>query len=327
MVPEKSKYFKAKIFPCNLRVFLVLGALLVIFHGNAQQPSNLTHYMFTNIVNNPAFAGSNEGICITALMRQQYIGFKDNDGTNLSPQTIFVSADSPLKFLHGGVGLSVISDKIAQFSTTIVRVDYAYRFELGQGDFSAGAQLDVNNNKINFDDFEAIDPNDDIVTGKMGKDDLVLDMGLGVLYKVPDKYYIGLSGTDILQTKQTKLHYQLKRTFFLTGGYNYQLPNHPLFEIQPSMLVRTDLASFQMDITALVLYNKKFYGGLAYRFQEAISVLVGFNIKSFKIGIAYDASMIGALKNNSGGLEVMANYCFKIETDKYRRSYKNTRFL
>lgn len=283
--------------------------------------------MFTNVANNPAFAGSNEGICITALMRQQYIGFKDNNGTNLSPQTIYVSADAPLKFLHGGVGLSVVSDKIAQFSTTYVRVDYAYRFELGQGDFSAGAQLDINNNKINFDDFDAVDKNDEVVTGKMGKDDLVLDLGLGLMYKVPEKYYIGLSGTDLLQTKESKIHYQLKRTFFLTGGYNYQLPNHPLFEIQPSMLIRTDLASFQMDITALVLYNKKFYGGLAYRYQDAISVLVGFNVKSFRIGIAYDASMIGALKNNSGGLEVMANYCFKIETDKYRRSYKNTRFL
>jgi type IX secretion system PorP/SprF family membrane protein len=155
----------------------------------------------------------------------------------------------------------------------------------------------------------------------------VLDMGIGFLYKVPEKYYIALSGTDLLQSKESKIYYRLKRTFFLTGGYNWTFPNSPLFELQPSALIKTDFATFQVDITALLMYNKKFYGGLAYRYQESISALVGFNIKSFRIGIAYDASMIGALKKNSGGLEVMASYLFKISTEKFRKSYKNTRFL
>ena len=284
--------------------------------------------MFTNLANNPAVAGSNDGICVTALIRQQWIGFKDNNGANVSPQIMYISINSPLKFLHGGIGGSVMTDKIAQFSTTDVRLDYAYRFEVGQGDFSVGAQLDINNTKVDFSSFDS--PNkdgDEAMNGNKGKDDLVLDLGLGLFYKVPDRYYIGLSGTDLLQTKATKIYYRLKRTLFLTGGYNWSIPNHPLFELQPSILIRTDFGSYQMDITGLVLYNKKFYGGLAYRYQDAISILVGFNVKSFRIGIAYDISTSALSKYNSGGLEVMANYCFKISTDKFRKSYKNTRFL
>lgn len=284
--------------------------------------------MFTNMANNPAFAGNNDGICITALIRQQSIGFKDSKGTNLSPTTMYISIDSPLKFLHGGLGGSIISDKIAQFNTTDVRLDYAYRFDLGQGEFSAGVQLDINNTKVDFGSFDAVSKDQDpAINGQLGKDDLVLDIGAGLLYKVPDKYYVGLSCTDLLQTKEKKIYYKLRRCFFLTGGYNWAIPNHPLFEIQPSILMRYDFSVFQAEISALVMYNKKVYGGLAYRLQESISVLVGLNIKSFRIGIAYDASMIGALKYNSGGLEVMANYCFKISTDKFRKVYKNTRFL
>ncbi len=297
-----------------------------VLAASAQQPTNLTHYMFTNMANNPAFAGSSEGISVTGLIRQQSIGFKATDGTSLSPTSMYISVDSPLKFLHGGLGLSVMTDNSAQFSTTDVRFDYAYRADLWQGELSAGVQLDINNTKLDDGSFVWIDDGDPI-KGKLGKDDLVLDLGVGVLYKVPDKYYIGFSGTDLLQTQENKIYYQLKRAFFLTGGYNWVIPNHPLFEIQPSVLFKYDVGSFQMDLTGIVLYNKKVYGGLAYRLQQCLSVLVGFNIKSFRIGVAYDASMIGALKYNSGGLEVMANYCFKISTEKFRKSYKNTRFL
>ena len=166
--------------------------------------------MFTNLANNPAVAGSNEGICVTALIRQQTIGFKDNDGKSLSPTTMYISIDAPIKFLHGGIGGSVMTDKIAQFSTTDVRLDYAYRFELGQGEFSAGAQLDINNTKVDISSFDAINKTDDAILGKLGKDDLVLDLGLGLFYKVPDKYYIGFSNTDLLQTNETKIYYILK---------------------------------------------------------------------------------------------------------------------
>jgi type IX secretion system PorP/SprF family membrane protein len=320
LIFNDKKYNYSKFTTSVLRGKLVVCFLLIIFVCTAQQPSNITHYMFTNLSHNPAIAGSNDGISITALFRQQWMGF------NGSPQTIYFSIDSPLKFLHGGIGGTILSDKIAQLNTTDVRLDYAYRFELGQGEFSAGAQLDINNTKVEDGSFVWIDDTDP-VKRDLGKDDLVMDFSLGLFYKVPDKYYVGFSAPDILQSREKKIFYRLKRSYYLTGGYNWVVPNHPLFEIQPSVLLRYDVGSFQMDITGLVLYNKKFYGGLAYRYQDGISVLVGFNVKSLRIGIAYDASMVSALKNNSGGIEVMANYSFKISTDKFRKSYKNTRFL
>jgi hypothetical protein len=88
-----------------------------------------------------------------------------------------------------------------------------------------------------------------------------------------------------------------------------------------------DGADFQLNASALVMYNNKFYGGLGYRLQDAVSVLVGVNVKNLRIGVAYDISTSAMSKYNSGGLEVMVNYCFKIDTDKFRKSYRNTRFL
>jgi hypothetical protein len=88
-----------------------------------------------------------------------------------------------------------------------------------------------------------------------------------------------------------------------------------------------DGAVFQLNASALLQYNNKFYGGLGYRLQDAVSVLAGIVFKGIRVGVAYDISTSAMTKYNSGGLEIMVNYCFKIDTDKFRKSYRNTRFL
>jgi hypothetical protein len=119
----------------------------------------------------------------------------------------------------------------------------------------------------------------------------------------------------------------MRRTFYLAGGYEWIVPNRPAFEVLPSALIMFDGAVFQFNASALVLYNKKFYGGLGYRFQDAVSVLAGVYVKGIHIGVAYDINTSALSKYNNGNLEIILNYCFKIDTDKYRKSYRNTRFL
>jgi type IX secretion system PorP/SprF family membrane protein len=288
----------------------------------AQQSSNITHYMFMNMAFNPAFAGSSEGINVTGLYRQQWIGFKDDRGGNTAPQTMFLTIDSPLKFLHGGIGGTVINDKLGPFNNTQLTLCYAYRMDLGPGEFSGGLQVNFQNSALNVDKLEPLVPLTDL-----GKSDFILDGSLGLFYKVPDKYYLGLSCDNVLQTRMKKLKVSDKRVYDLTGGYNWVIPGYPAYELQPSAFITTDMAAFSFSISAILLYNKKFWGGLAYRYQDAASVLVGFNVKTFKIGLAYDASVSKMTRYADGTVEVMLNYCFKIETEKFRKSYKNTRFL
>jgi type IX secretion system PorP/SprF family membrane protein len=289
----------------------------------AQQSSNITHYMFMNMAFNPAVAGSSEGINITALIRQQWIGYKDDRGGNTAPQSLFLTIDSPIKFLHGGISATVMSDKLGPFNNTQLTLGYAYRTDLGPGEFSAGLQGNFQNSAISVDKLEPL-----VTITDIGKSDFIVDGSLGLYYKVPDKYNLGLSCTNVLQTRMKKIKIRDKRVFDLTGGYNWVVPGHPAFELQPSAFISTDLAAYTFSISALLQYNKKYWGGLEYRYQDAISVLVGFTIiKTIRIGLAYDASISKMTRYNNGSVEVMVNYCFKIETEKFRKSYKNTRFL
>jgi type IX secretion system PorP/SprF family membrane protein len=311
----------------NHRFIIILVCLLAGFSSFAQQNTLLTHYMFTNMAFNPGYAGSSEGISATGLIRQQWIGFKADDGSSVAPQTYLLTIDSPLKFLHGGVSGYISQDKIAQFSTINLKIGYAYRAELGNGNLGAGLQVGFVNTKIDFSKFNPTQEGDPVLNETSKLSDFIIDLALGLFYKVPDKYYLGLSADNILQTKGPQTHYQLRRQYYLTGGYYYVMPGHPAFELQPSALFLYDGAVFQFNLSTLLEYNNKIWGGIEYRFQDAVAILAGMNFKSFKVGISYDIATSSMTHYSYGGVEVMLNYCFKIKTEKFRKSYKNTRFL
>ena len=224
----------------------------------AQQSSNITHYMFMNMAINPAFAGSSEGINITGLIRQQGISFKDDHGGTTTPQTLFLTIDSPIKFLHGGIGGTVINDKIGPYSNTQFTLGYAYRTDLGPGEFSGGLQVNFLNSVLNVDKLEPL-----ITITNLEKNDFILDASIGLFYKVPDKYNLGFSCNNILQSRMKKLLTRDKRVFDLTGGYNWVVPGYPAYELQPSAFITTDLATYSFSASAILQYNKKYWGGLA----------------------------------------------------------------
>jgi type IX secretion system PorP/SprF family membrane protein len=321
-----ERIFHRKIF-INSRFILILFFISSGLFSFAQQNTLLTHYMFTTMAYNPGFAGSSEGICATGLVRQQWIGFKADDGSSVAPQTFLLTIDSPLKFLHGGVSGYISQDQLAQFKTINFKLGYAYKAEVGNGNLGAGLQVGFVNTTTDFSKFDPDQEGDPVLSEKSKISDFVIDLSLGLYYKVPDKYYIGLSADQILQTKGPQTHYQLRRQYYLTGGYYYVLPGHPAFELQPSALFQYDGAVFQFNLGGLVEYNNKLWGGIEYRFQDAVAILLGMNLKSFRVGISYDIATSTMTHQSYGGVEVMLNYCFKIKTEKFRKSYKNTRFL
>jgi len=318
-----------KIFIRAIYLSLLLLPVSVI---NAQQEPHFVHNMYNNIFYNPGFVGSVGGICATGIARQQWSGFSDDDGNKIAPNTYTVSIHSPVNILHGGVGLNIYSDKLGFQNEIGVKIMYAFRLDVGMGNLGIGAQLDFMNSSMDWTaimNHPATDLNDPLLLEKSGEEsDMVLDFGLGIQYFVPNKFYVGVSSTRILESNSETLLYQYKRHYFLTANYELSFRNNPSFVIEPSLLVKSDLVKTQIDLAALVKYNNKVWGGVSYstlRVLDPFSVLLGLSIKDIRIGYAYTipTSAIGS----SGSHEVMVGYCFKINLDKGRRSYRNTRFL
>lgn len=297
---------------------------------NAQQLPQYTQYMFNKLAINPGFAGAGNGICVGGLIRQQWVGFKETDEegntTEVAPETYVISLHAPLKALRGGLGATIIQDQIAFQKNITVNLMYAYQTSLGAGDLGLGLQLSIFNNTVDFSKYRPLDSGDPLLLNKGEESDMIFDAGLGLYYRVPENYYLGLSVLQLLQSKKpdgTGAH--LRRQINLMAGYEFAFPNTPGIDILPSIFIKTDGGSAQYDLTTLVRFKEQFWGGLSYRYQDAVAVILGFEYKNFNIGYSYDinTSSIGSF----GSHEIRLGYCFKIEVDKVKKVYRNTRFL
>jgi len=297
----------------------------------AQQEPLFTQYSSSYMYINAGYAGMNQGICIHSIARQQWAGFKDADGNKIAPQDFMITADAPVKAIHGGVGLSIIQDKLGFETNVGVRLSYSYHLQIEAGSLGMGLGINLLNRSIDFSKFKPVQSNDPVLlNAKQGA--MIFDADIGFFFKSNSNYYIGLSATHILEsqgkdlsTSGTTIRYQTDRTFYLTAGYSFALPSHPRFEIQPSLLIQSDLVSTQYNISAIVNYNKRFWGGINYRYQESVAVMVGVYYQGFNFGYSYDISTLSM--GVPGSHEITLSYCFKLKINKNKTSYKNTRYL
>lgn len=314
------------------RSIIFFGLILISLGVFAQQPMRNTQYMFSKLSYNPGVAGSGGGICLNGIVRQQWAGFTDPEGYNVGPETFFLNVHSPMRVLHGAIGGTIMQDKIAFWTDISVNLGYTYIADLGGGNLGIGLQAAFINRSIDFSKFIAVDENDPIVSLSGEESDMLFDVNFGLYYEVPDNFYFGIASFNLLQSagkeieSGTSFAYDTERTFYLLGGYNYVLPANPSFEIKPSLLAQLGVGStYQVDVSTLVEYNNKFWGGLNYRYQESVGVIVGANFKNFSIGYAYDVNT--SAYNLGSTHEIRLGYCFKIEFERSMKIYRNTRFL
>jgi type IX secretion system PorP/SprF family membrane protein len=300
--------------------------------SKAQQLPQYSQYMFNKIAYNPGYAGATNGICVGGLIRQQWVGFKetnaDGESFNVAPETYVASINAPIPALRGGLAATIIQDKIGFQEDISVNLMYGYQTMLGAGDLGIGLQVSIINKTL---DFTKLRPPSDAASDPVLRDrgdesDIYIDGGLGFYYSVPDNLYLGLSVLQIREAKKNDgTGMQLKRQINMIGGYEFTMPNTPAIDILPSVMIKTDGSSVQYDLSALLRYNNKFWGGLTYRYQDAAAIILGMQYQEFNIGYSYDIPL--SALGSYGSHEIRVGYCFKIEVDRFKKIYRNTRFL
>jgi type IX secretion system PorP/SprF family membrane protein len=297
--------------------------------GFSQQDPLFSNYMFNTLTYNPGVAGTSGMICATALNRQQWVGFKGAPST-----TIFnISAPvSPFK-IKSGIGLLVESDNIGFDKDINLSLSYSYLMDLNIGKLGIGLNLGILDKTIDPKWFvpsgDGFTPPDQDPLIPVNKESFVaFDAGLGLFLRA-EKYYAGLSVTHINQPKIkfTKGEPYISRHYYLTAGYTVQLPN-PSLELLPSFFVYSDAKILQFNVTTLVRYNKKVWGGVSYRAGDALIGMAGIVLyNGIRIGYAYDFPLSDIRKSTSGSHEFMVNYCFDLGFGKSPMRYKSIRFL
>lgn len=305
--------------------------LIVIFFCfalalKAQQDPQFSQNMFNILAVNPAYAGSEKSIVISAINRRQWVGF------DRAPVTSLVNASMPIQIgrkFHG-FGLSIARDELGFEKNTNVKFSYSYQKKLNKGLLHLGLSIGLQNNSLKGEWFvpdgdEFSSAQEDLGSGVIDAGKMVFDPGLGIFYQ-NSCFYAGLSVThitkpDLSYSETVKMY--LARHYYATAGYQFELSEN--WEILPSFFFKTDAVISQVDANCLLRYNKKLWAGVSYRINDAIVSMLGVRFSNgIQIGYAYDISTSKIAKASH---EFLLMYKFKAKLEDRNQRYKSVRFL
>jgi len=309
-------------------LYLVIIVKLAAF---SQQDPQFTNNMFYKLGVNPGYAGAEGKINGIILNRYQWVG---GEG---APRTLIFSADAAINAFGspGGIGLNIVSDELGFEKNTQINANYAYSKTLGIGKLGIGLSLGLFNKSINGewevpeDDFGIYtQPNSDPGIPQGDVSQMALDAGFG-LYLTTNQYFLGASITHLNQASiefSDLASTYLSRHYYLMGGYNIKLSD-PLFELRPSFLFKSDLAFWQLDLNANIVFNERFWGGITYRVQDAIALLMGMEMENgLRFGYSFDLVTSSLSHSGYGSHEIFVSYSLDIERNRNQK-YKSIRFL
>ena len=316
-------------------VWLFVFMLGSVFEALAQSDASFSQYHSTLGYYNPATAGRYGDMDVSALYRLQWIGWSN------APRTTYITANMPYNFMRRehGIGIVFVQDNISSlYQDMSAGLQYAYLKKMGKGKLRVGVQLGMvsrtagGNIVITPDSTDNTGGSDEAIpTSKIEK--RVFDANAG-LYYATDKWFIGVGVTHLLEPviETENLYTFIERGYNFISGYNIQM-NNPLFELQPSVFVQTNLHTYRADVTARAVYAKKYSAGLSWRVNEnrladALIVLLGATFGKLEGGYAYDVPLSNVGRGTVGSHELFLKYRMQINKPKTGKSkHKSVRIL
>lgn len=319
--------------------FVVAGFTELAF---AQQDPQFTQFMYNKLIYNPGYAGTSGAVCGVLQYRNQWMGF---DG---APTSFALSADMRLKTLPLGVGLTVISDKVGAMSTNYIRLAGSFNKKIGTGTLGIGLDAGILQKSISST-WIVPEPNinDPRIPGTGGTasngtdplytnpdlNKITYDLGLGIFYQLPGKYYVGVSATHLpsQQITDATVGFKVKAHYYLMGGYTFQL--NKWSKLTPNVMYKNDLSSSSLDANLTFLWSDMIWIGGTYRVDDAAAIMAGFqgqagvgNSIGYKVGFSYDFTTPELKTYTKGSIEFLLGVCYTPKVKK-TTTYGNDRFL
>lgn len=321
---------------------LLPAVLAVLLWGEARAQNTdpiFAHYYQLPTLYNPAATGSTDYLRIRGGARLQWLGIEN------APKSFTGTADMPVKIGRKriGVGVSLMQEGIGLFSNMDLGIQASYKIKVFKGELSIGVQGAYFN--TNFKGSEVTVPDDDEF--HEGNDEAIptqdlsgntFDLSAGLWYTHP-KFYAGISGRHLLAptvsmslegseaTETQEYEVKLDRTLYFTAGSNIPIKN-TLFELQPCLIVATDLTDFTGQVDLRTRYNRFLSFGLGYRWKSGINVSLGAEFKNFYLGYSYEYPLSAIAKASSGSHEIVAGYSLKLDfSQKNKNRHRSIRFM
>jgi type IX secretion system PorP/SprF family membrane protein len=299
-------------------IILLSLSLLVIGRLYSQQDAPFTMYMLNPLVYNPALAGTANFYQIRLNSRFQWVGLKD------APITNSISTYGPHIKKDMGFGGTIFLDNTGPTSRTGISGVYGYNIAI-QKDIrvSFGLNLGLIQYKVDGTNIKTfgklpgtpVEYEDPALLSSTIYSTLIPDASAGV-YVWNSQFYGGFSSLHLLDffSKDAKKNLNsidiLKTTYYLIGGYMYTINRE--WTVEPTLIVKKVVpAPFQLEISTKAIYKNMLWGGLAFRTQDAFSVVIGYtHEKKYSFGYAFDLALNDMRRYSSGSHEIVLGVNF-----------------
>jgi type IX secretion system PorP/SprF family membrane protein len=288
----------------SIFLFLVVFAMGLTSALGQREPF-YTQYMYNIGSFNPAYVGTVETPDINLLYRSQWI---DIPG---APRTIRFGINYPLANEKHGLGFNAVNEQLGPTTQTFVDIAYSFQIEF-ENDVFLSFGLDAGGSFLNVDFSKGTFENPgEPILGAETINEFTPTIGAG-LFLYGTSWYVGLSVpnflTDGLYSDEAAQVVEDQMQFNLIGGYVFQLNDNLKFK--PAFLVNyIQGAPVNGNLSTSFLLNDVFTLGAAYRFDNAVSGLAGFQISnSLFLGYAYDYNVNGLGGYNSGSHEAIIKF-------------------
>ena len=320
------------------RSIVLFVMLMMVLLVRAQFDAQIGQYMFMQSSYNPAAVGEGNLMRVYGSHRMDFTGIQD------APMTTYFSFSSPCVIgkTHHGIGVRFMNDKFGLFTNQSLYLEYAYKIRIGKGVLSVGADLGFLNLSFAVDSVDTgagqdeyhdeVDPAIPTVSGgsEKGASGMGFDMGVGVYFAAP-RWWASASYAHVTQPRlqwgSENTEVSVNGTMYLAGGYNWQLKNKD-WMLFPSMMVMTDFASWDVNLTMLAQLKKRYRFGLGYRIAGSVNVILGLDIiNGLQLGYTYELPANALIKESYGSHELYLAYGFNILKPKNTNKYKSVRYL
>lgn len=314
------------------RFFSTLGKFLFLFllSGTVvgQQDPQFTQYMFNGMFYNPAMAGREGGYRFSALHRSQWSGYTTSSGQGGAPVTQLLTGEGRLDSKNIGYGFTLVNDQIGPTGSFQFNLQGSYHKKMGRSTLSIGLSGGISSTSLDYGELVVVNPEAGLPTS--GKENqMALDFGLGALLD-RGNYYLGLSSKHLNQPSFD----------FGDGVYANQLENHSylLFgyrvrpigqlRIEPSFLIKSvGFNNFSYDVSVMATHQNRINGGLAFRGEESVSLILGYSLlrdNSLKLGYAFDLVTGGLEAKSPTSHELMLRYTLSPAVRELERVIQRT---
>ena len=284
-----------------------LWALLALASatGYGQREPMYTQYMYNIGSFNPAYVGSVEYTDFSLLYRAQWI---DIPG---APRSFRFGANVPLGNRKHGLGFNAVNDQLGPTTQTFVDLSYSFQVQfnydvrLSFGIDAGGTFLNTDFSKGSFEN-----PGEPILDAQ-NINEVYPTIGAGLFLYHP-VWYLGISVpnflTDGLYSNEVAQIVEDQMQFNFIGGYVFELNDNLKFK--PAFLLNfMEGSPVTANLSANFMLIDKLTLGAAYRFDNAVSGLAGFQLtNTLFVGYAYDYNTNGLGGYNSGSHEVILKY-------------------